>query len=720
MNRYAYKMTSLAIKALAKLARSNIQIHDADNIPKGAVIFAVNHFTRMETLLLPYHINQLIRRPVWSLADYGLFVGFLKNFLDKVGAVSTKDPDRDLMIVKSLITGEAAWIIFPEGCMVKNKKIIQDGNFMVFCNGCLRPPHTGVATLALRAEFYRQRLLHTQAQTPDEAARLADLFQLDSPQDVNKQGVFIVPVNITYYPVRARENLLSTLAARTWDDLAGRMIEEIMTEGTMLLSGVDMDIRFGEPIKISQYMKHKAIKKDITSSGTINFDDPIHSKKILRRSVQRVMDRYMSAIYSMTTVNHDHLFASLLKHLPHPYIDAADFSRRLYLAATLDLQKMLTFRHNSLDLNQISLLTDDRHHKYHNFLKLAIETGAMEETDEGLIRQSAFSSTPEFHQARIENPVAVIANEAEPLHTLQNELEALARQHAIRIKYQLTRKLVQKAQFDFERDYANHFIRGESKEKAVGRPYLVKGESRDIGVVLIHGYMAAPLEVRELADYLGRQGVYVYAPRLRGHGTAPEDLAKRGYMDWVDSVDEGYVIIRNICKQVIVGGFSAGAGLALHLASRIPSVDGVFAVCPPLKLKDLAARFAPAVTVWNRFMQRVHIDGGKMEFVENHPENPHINYIRNPVAGVKELEYLMDDVEERLPTIEAPALMVQAYGDPVVDPHGAFEGYELLGSADKQYLVFNYANHGILLGKEAYRVHRAIGEFVKHCGGIKE
>ena len=718
MNRYAYKTTGLAIKALAKLAHANIQIHNEKNIPKGSVIFAVNHFTRIETILLPYHIYQLIRIPVWSLADYGLFVGFLKTFLDKMGAVSTRDPDRDRLIVKSLLTGEAAWIIFPEGCMVKNKKIMKNGNFMVFCDGCLRPPHTGLATLALRAEFYRQRLLFMQTHAPDEASRLANLFQIKSPLQVNRQGIFIVPVNITYYPMRARENILSTLASLTSDDVTERMIEEIMTEGTMLLSGVDMDIRFSEPIKISQYMKNAAVKKDITSAQAINFDDPIHSKKILRRSVQRVTDRYMSSIYSMTTVNHDHLCASLLKHLPRSYIDTDDFKRRLYLAATSDLHKLSAFRHKSLDCNQISLLTDDRYLKYANFLKLAIQTGVIEKSDDGLIRKSAFSATPEFHLARIENPVAVIANEAEPLHALQNELETLARQPAIRTKYHLTRKLIQKAQFDFERDYANFAIEGESKPKAVGRPYFVKGTSRDIGVVLIHGYMAAPLEVKELADYLGSQGIYVYAPRLTGHGTAPEDLALRSYMDWVDAVDEGYVIIRNICKRVIAGGFSAGAGLALFIASRINAVDGVFAVCPPLKLKNISARFVPAVNAWNRLLNRVNIDSGKMEFVENCPENPHINYVRNPIAGVRELESLMDDVEARLPAITAPALVIQAYGDPVVEPDGALKTYEQLGSADKLYQVFNFDRHGIVSGLGAQRVHRAIGDFVEHCGKL--
>ena len=54
--------------------------------------------------------------------------------------------------------------------------------------------------------------------------------------------------------------------------------------------------------------------------------------------------------------------------------------------------------------------------------------------------------------------------------------------------------------------------------------------------------MAAPLEVRELAKYLGRLGYWVYVPRIKGHGTTPEDLAGRTYLEWIESVEEGYVL----------------------------------------------------------------------------------------------------------------------------------------------------------------------------------
>jgi esterase/lipase len=244
-------------------------------------------------------------------------------------------------------------------------------------------------------------------------------------------------------------------------------------------------------------------------------------------------------------------------------------------------------------------------------------------------------------------------------------------------------------------------------------PFLFKGRSKDIGIVLSHGYMAAPLEVRQLAQYLNRLGFWVYIPRLKGHGTSPEDLARRSYLDWRASVDQGYAIISSICKHVVAGGFSTGAGLALDLAVRVKAVSGVFAVSAPMRLKDFSSRFAPAVDMWNRLMERARQVGAKKEFVENKPENPHINYSRNPISGVVEVDRLMDDLEPRLADLNVPVLVIQSRGDPVVDPKGSRKIFELIGSADKEYLLFNFNRHGILLGEGSQKVHKAIGEFIK-------
>ena len=628
MNRFAYRTTGIALKTLSGLLKARIHIHDKENIPEGSVIFVVNHFTRIETLFLPYHIHKLTNIPAWSLADHQLFDGPLGVFLDKVGAVSTRNPDRDLLIIKSLLTGEAVWIIFPEGRMVKNKKIIEKGRYMVSCADGRHPPHTGAAALALRTEFYRQRLRIMAEKAPQEADRLLNLFQVSAIEPVLAGNTYIVPVNITYYPLRAHENVLSSIALRLMENISDRMLEELMTEGTMLLSGVDVDIRFGSPIEINKFMESSAIRRDISSRQSFGFDDPIPSKPMLRKIARKVMQRYMSDIYRMTTVNHDHIFASMLKFYPFKKIDESDFRRRVFLVASHHIKKTGVYIHDSLTSDQVHLLVDDKFNKYKDFITVAQQKGVVRITNRTLINENAsFFSPFDFHRIRIDNPVAVIANEVEPLMLLQRKIKRIAWLPNFLHRRKVVRYLMEKALLEFEQDYHEFYVDGESKKKDVGKPFLVKGSSRDVGVLLVHGYMAAPLEVEKLAVYLGRKGLWVYIPRLKGHGTSPEDLVTRRYKEWVQSVDEGYAIISNICKRIVVGGFSAGAGLALDLAARVHDVKGVFGVCPPIRLKDFSSKFVPAVDVWNRLMKRVHLEGIKKEFVENHPENPHINYL---------------------------------------------------------------------------------------------
>jgi esterase/lipase len=266
----------------------------------------------------------------------------------------------------------------------------------------------------------------------------------------------------------------------------------------------------------------------------------------------------------------------------------------------------------------------------------------------------------------------------------------------------------------FQADYARWARPEQAKPKEVGSPLLLRGRSRRLGIVLSHGYMAAPMEVARLAAYLCSKGAWVYLPRLRGHGTDPTDLAGRTYREWIEDMDRGYALMRHLCRHVIAGGFSTGAGLALDLSQRANGLAGVFAISAPLRLQDFSARFVPAVDAWNWFMEKVRLNDAKKEFVENHPENPHINYHLNPISGVHELERLMADLEPRLKEIDIPALVAQAKGDPVVNPKGAEKIFEQLGSTDKQLLMFNFDRHGILLGEGARKVYEAVWQFVDH------
>jgi len=715
MNHFAYRTTGLAIKTIAGLTRARLNIHGMENIPGGPTIFVVNHFTRIETFLLPYHLHRLTGTPVWALAAAELFVGKFGRYLEQLGAVSTRMPDRDRLMVKTLLTAEACWIVFPEGRMVKNKKIMEKGRFMISYAGGKHPPHTGAATLALRTEFYRQRIAELTRSNPKEAQRLADLFKLPAVDSISQRPACIVPVNLTYYPLRAKDNALSRLAGYMVEDLPDRLTEEIITEGAMLLSGVDIDMRFGEPIEINSCLSCQTIQCDIRSASPIGFDDLIPSRKFMRREALKIMQRYMAAIYRLTTVNHDHLFASCLKKSPVKRIKKDNLKRRVYLASQRDAGSGSVHYHSSFEKDQVHLLTDDRYNKFSEFVDFAEEKKVVAANGSVLEKDATLLSTVfDFHRSRIDNPIAVIANEVEPLTCLQRRISRLCWQPGFWLKRKVVRMLMKRALDDFNRDYDAFFAPGTSKARDVCRPFLIKGDRRRVGVVLAHGYMAAPEEVRGLATYLGKMGFWVYAPRLKGHGTAPEDLAACTYQDWIESMDAGYAIISNLCHRVIAGGFSTGAGLALDLAQRVTAVAGAFAVSTPLRLQDMAARFVPAVDMWNRFMARFNLDEAQKTFVDNHPENPHINYFKNPISGVRELERLMSSLEPRLPQITTPTLVVQSREDPVVNPKGTEKIFNLLGSTDKHLVLFNFQRHGILLGEGAGRVYRTIGDFCDH------
>ena len=100
--------------------------------------------------------------------------------------------------------------------MIKDKKIIERGKYVVYNSGIRRPPHTGASILALRSEFYREKLrsFHKNRQEEDIRA-YCEYFEIDSEEaldEILKLETQIQPVNVSYFPVRAKKNILNKLA----------------------------------------------------------------------------------------------------------------------------------------------------------------------------------------------------------------------------------------------------------------------------------------------------------------------------------------------------------------------------------------------------------------------------------------------------------------------------------------------------------------------------
>jgi len=717
MNRSAYFTTGFAIKTLSRLSKADIVIHDKENIPSGQTIFVINHFTRVETLLLPYLIYSLTDKPVWSLADASLFKGGLGKFFDLVGVVSTRDPKRDELIVKSLLTGEANWIIFPEGSMVKTKKIMSNGKFMIPHPDGTHAPRTGAAALALKSDLYRKYILGLTESSISQVWSVLESLGIENLDEIKTQSTTIVPVNLTYYPIRSIDNIASTLAAKLVKDIPERMVEEIMTEGTMLLSGVDLDIRFGKPIKIEEFIDPEWLKKDMVRDGVESYSLSAELKEKMRRPAYDIMQQYMRDIYAMTTVNHEHLYASLLRKCPFKRIKESDFRRRAFYAASLISDRenggREFFLHKSLKGSQAHLLTDDRFRKYENFLQLAIEKGVIQKDGGYLLWDRSKLSRPlNYHKGRIDNPIEIMANEVEPLTWLQDLLRSLVWQPTFLLKILLARYLIKKELTSYKRACTMHMPFHKTGSIPLGAPFLLPALRRKVGVVLVHSYLAVPEEVRGLADHLRQQGFWVYAPRLPGHGTSAEDLAERKYQEWQEAVERGFVLLNNICDHVILGGVAAGGSIALNLAARIPEVAGVFAICPPFKLSDYSVNFMPAIDVWNRMLSKVKGEGNE-QFLDFSHGNPHVNYQKSPVAGVKEVGEFLESAEKKYNTIRQPALIIQADKNPVVDPGGSKKIYETIESNRKEYCLMSFDRHILVTGDKAGMVQRKISNFIK-------
>ncbi|MCW7754280.1 alpha/beta fold hydrolase [Desulfobotulus sp. H1] len=719
MNRFAFLSTTFALKRLYHLSNARTHISGKEHIPPGPVIFTVNHFTRIETLILPYLLEEITGRPIWSLAHHSLFTGAMAGFLEKGGAVSTAAPDRDRLILKSLLKGDAHWVIFPEGSMVKSKKVVAEDAFLVDNGEGKNRPKTGAANLALRAEFYRQRIRGCLMKKESQrAGAICDIFDIMDPEEIGEHPVCIVPVNITYYPLRVRENALNRLAAFLVDALPQRVNEELMTEGSMLLDGVDVDIRLGRPLEVGTYLQDPVITADIASPKFFGPDDAIASRQLLRQSAFQLMQDYMAAIYAMTTVNPDHLFASLVREMPGDIIDIEDLRRRVYLAAAQRLDAKRLYLHKSLDRSQIHLITDDRFGRCADFLRYAQDRGVLSLTEDGklLRHKEKFQADYDFHDIRVTNPIAVMANEIEPLSILRPHIQRLARETPFHIRRRLVSHLLEKGVRSFEDSRSRFGTDAALQNREGGRPFLLEGRQGKMGILLIHGYLGVPEQMRHLGEKLQKEGFWVYALRLPGHGTTPEDLEKTVADDWEEAVFEGYALLHVLCGHVAVAGISLGALLACLLAVRIPGLTALCLAGMPVKIQDYRLCADEDAAFWDRILSRFRGNKKNRMRLPCGRDEEIVGYAEHSETSFRELARMTEKAGDQLGLILQPCMVLQAAEDPLVAREAAATAFQRLKTDRKELHRVDGKHHDVLGVRGSDRVQAMVVDYFVEWG----
>jgi len=191
-------------------------------------------------------------------------------------------------------------------------------------------------------------------------------------------------------------------------------------------------------------------------------------------------------------------------------------------------------------------------------------------------------------------------------------------------------------------------------------PFFHSGGST--AVLLCHGFTGNPSSMRPWADYLAAAGLTVSLPRLPGHGTTWQEMARTRWEDWYAEIDRAYEELRGQAGEIFVMGLSMGATLALRLAElRRDGVAGLVLVNPSLTADTALARLAP---LFGRVVPSVKGIGSdiKKDGVREQA------YDRIPGPAAASLGALWKLTRQRLGDVGQPVLVYRSTADHVVGP----------------------------------------------------
>lgn len=229
-----------------------------------------------------------------------------------------------------------------------------------------------------------------------------------------------------------------------------------------------------------------------------------------------------------------------------------------------------------------------------------------------------------------------------------------------------------------------------------------------VGCLLIHGFSGSPSEMRFLGEKLAEKGYTVKGVLLAGHGKTPEEMRATNWTDWYDSVQQGYLEIKNICDKIYIIGLSMGGALSLYAASDL-EVNGVVSICAPIYLTDRKALLAP---VFQHFVPYYNKAVSQKDLALNE-EMQRFTYYRVPLKSLAHLLKLIKALRQRLPKIKTPALIIQSKRDKVVQPKSAIYIYEQLTSEQKQLVWLEKSGHLATIEVERDKVYQLIRDFIQ-------
>ena len=168
--------------------------------------------------------------------------------------------------------------------------------------------------------------------------------------------------------------------------------------------------------------------------------------------------------------------------------------------------------------------------------------------------------------------------------------------------------------------------------------------------------MGAPGDFVHLTEKLDILGFAVDAPILErcADGERPD------IHQWLSAARSAYIDLRERCDRVVVAGHSTGGALALILAEQYP-VDALVCLAPALRTR-----------------------------------------LRGDAAAYRSfgMRRLMRLASVNMFAVVAPALVIQPIHDNTLNPSGAKNLYDGIGSTDKELIWLEKSGHALMNGPE--------------------
>jgi len=231
-------------------------------------------------------------------------------------------------------------------------------------------------------------------------------------------------------------------------------------------------------------------------------------------------------------------------------------------------------------------------------------------------------------------------------------------------------------------------------------------------VLLIHGFTSTPHEFKELAAYLARKNITVYAPLLPGHGTTPERLAVTKYYQWIEAVDEALAMLTQDYNEIYVIGNSFGGNLALLAANKSKKIKGIITLGAPIFFRnDRINRFFVIP-----LLKRIKIFQKKKYSKDAERINrtrKRIHYSAIPLRSLTHLFKIVSLTKKYLPKIKTPLLIMETDDDEIISNESGLFILDHVRSKDKRLVRIPKSYHVFILDVYAKQAFKEIVHFME-------